>query len=230
MSASAGPLARPRKMKKAKPPRRPNSLVSAIKQTTIGDLGSYVMEAAGAVRNILNTECKRYDLTVARAANLTTGRVNLLSLVPLGDDYNQRDGRSIRTVGLEFRILDELDPVVGLKDLVRTVVFVDMENAGSAPAVTDLLTTSHPMSTFNVNNLQRFIVLWDNLNGVETYTTQYKPHVQKIRLDDHVRFRSATATVADCAEGHIFIVTVSLSGTANTSYQTIYSRLSFVDN
>ncbi len=229
MSAAAG-AAYPRKMSKKKKAPKGRSLVAAVKATTIGDLGGYVMEAAGAIRNILNTECKRFDAVIARSANLTTGRVNLLSLVPLGDDFNQRDGRSIRTVGIEVRILNELDPTVGLKDLVRTVLFVDMENAGAAPAVTDLLTTAHPLSPFNVNNVQRFIVLMDNLSAVETYTTEYKPLVEKIKLDDHVRFRGAAGTVADCAEGHVFLVTVSLSGTAAQSYQTIYSRLSFVDN
>ncbi len=224
---STAKVAKKMSIKKKKPKR---TLAGQVAEMKIGDLGSYLMEAAGTIRRVMNVECKRFDNISPRAALSTSGTMACLSFIPLGDNYNQRDGRSIRTMGLEMRIVNELDPAVTLKDLVRTVVFADLENAGSAPAVTDLLTTAHPMATFNVNNLARFIPVWDNLEAVETYTTEYRTHTLKLPLDEHIRFRGDGATAADQAEGSLWLCVIKLSATANSSFQTLYSRLSYVDN
>jgi len=212
--------------KPAKATRGPKKKFS-FSQMTIGDIGSLLMEAAGAVRYTLNAEVKRFDLITGGFAPGAGGNVSVLSLVTLGDDYNNRDGHSLRTVALEARWSYQMN-AAAVSDLLRVIIFADMECAGAAPTVATVLEGANPLSLFQHDNVGRFVVLHDQLIDTSAVRVTMEG-VIKLPLDVHIKYQSAAGTVADCREGNLFVLTVAREA-VNTGTFSLISRLSFLDN
>lgn len=229
-SVAMSSVKRAKALQRKKKPPRPKTGLAKLSAMTLGDVGEFVAGAAGAVRRLMNVETHRFDDSSGPAAIVAAGTVRPVTLIAEGDDYNNRSGRSIRTVAVESRFRAYLDPTVALKDSVRVILFVDLENAGATPAVTDVLSAAQPNSPFQVDNLERFVVLKDEYFTVETYTKQAHPIVVKMPLDIHIKFRGATGVAASMAEGAIFWLVISTSAVANTSFWEQYTRVSYVDN
>ncbi len=219
-----------RKKMSTKKPRGRKTLGQRLSAVTIGDIGEVIAEAAGPLRRFLNVETKRFDTVVASSANSTAGGVACLSLIAEGGDYNNRDGRSVRACAFEARVDMRLDPAKALADTVRFVLFSDLENQGANPAVTDVLTAADPQSTFNADNLKRFLVFEDIYVSLDTYAGQRKVLSIKLPIDQHLRYRGATGAIASAAEGNLFYLVLSSSAVASTSFTAVTSRVSFVDN
>lgn len=221
----------PKKFKKpmgrAKVPR---SALQRLSKVSIGDIGSFLGEAAGVARRLLNVEVKRFDTSIGSTSNSTGGVGGCLTLIAEGDDYNNRDARSLRTVALEARVTVTLDPAKALTDTIRLIMYADSENQGANPAAVDVLQAATPTSPFNADTLQRFTVFHDEVFSLDTYAGQVAVRDLKIPLDVHIRFRGVAGAVASCAENNLFYLIVSRSAVAATSAFTIDSRLSFVDN
>ncbi len=219
-----------KKMQRPRPKGKKGAASSRLSRITLGDIGEVISEGAGAIRKFLNVETKRFDVDNGLTAVTTAGTVAPLSLIAEGGDYNQRDGRSIKTTAFEARLLLKLDPAKALADCIRIVFCADLENNGVTPGVTDILKTAEVTAEFQPDNLKRFLVFHDEMIPVDTYAGQLKVRELKMAMDQHIRFRGATGVAASGAEGQLYLVVVGLSAVASTSSWACYSRLSYVDN
>jgi len=220
------------KKKPNKGPKPRRDILSRLRSTTIGDLGEMLIEAGGAARRFLNVEAKRFDYAPA-AFNIPAagGGVSFTTGVALGDDYNQRDGHSIRSKSYEARFVCKLN-AAAVSDAVRFVLFADLEGQGVQPTPAQLLESTAAangfVSPFQHDNVRRFQVIHDELLHLTAVTVRQE-RVLKIPLDGHLHWSAATGAIADAKEGQIFFLFIAAEQ-ANLTEVTWYSRLSYVDN
>jgi len=196
---------------------------------TLGDLGSYMSEAVGVARRMMNVETNRFDYVLAGTTPGTGGAVDCISLLAEGDDFNQRAGHSVRTLSLEMRVRAQLNAAL-TNDLIRFVVFSDLEQAGVMPTPAQLLETLSPLAPFQHDNTQRFVVLHDHLIQLDSGGSGAgKALVIKMPLDVHIRFSGTTGVIAGAREGHLFWCAIAVQN-ANPSTIDVASRVSYVDN
>ena len=215
---------------KPKKKGKKSTALGRLSTVTIGDVGELLSEGASKLRRFLNVETKRFDQALGFTANTVAGLVTPLSPIAEGADYNARDGRSIKAIAHELRLTAKLDPAKALFDLVRVVVFADMENPGATPAVLDVLQSAAVDGMFNADNLKRFLIYHDEVLTLDTYNGESAVRVIKLALDHHIRFRGTTGAAASMAEGNLFVMWIGLSAVASTSFTAVNSRVSFVDN
>lgn len=231
MLATMAGRVKARQMQASKRPKSRKTPLQRLANVSVGDVGTFLWDAAGVVRKLVNTEQKKFDYNFGGEAALTAaGSVICLSNIIQGDGYQNRDGRSVRANALEARIHLRLDPAVGLYEKVRLIAFIDMENAGAVPAVTDVLEYAGPLSCFKNTNLERFIPILDQVHELDTYNGESRTIVIKQAIDLHLKWRGEAGTAADLAEGHIMFLAIKYTATANRAFLDHSWRVSFVDN
>lgn len=120
----------------------------------------------------------------------------LLNGVAKGDDYFQRIGRTVQWK--TFSVKGTITPAVinasstySNPQNVRILVFWDTQANGTSPLTTDVLDagsgTINTHSNLNLNNRERFKVLWDKVYSIGGYygaaiTYAAGPWAQKIKL------------------------------------------------
>lgn len=113
------------------------------------------------------TEKKVNDVLTATYPVSTTGSFTLLANPSLGTDMNNRVGRKIvlksfyirGKIGTQQSV--SLAATTSISQLMRMIIFADLQPNGAAPAVTDLLVEAKPASHLNLNNRDRFVVYCD---------------------------------------------------------------------
>ncbi len=172
-------------------------------------------------------ETKVNILNVSPTAISAAGAVyNLSNAIVQGDDYNNRTGDMITSVGstLNFRFR-----AIGTDQTARFIVVRDDINTGVTPAVTDILETPIYRSEFNARTTiqqKRFKVLMDayidsNLNGetLKTVTKTISPHGKTF-------YNGGTAVVASNGKGSLFLLVI---GDASTGLLEFTWQQRFVD-
>ncbi len=202
------------------------SVLARLSKVTLGDVGSIIGESAGMIRRMMNVEVKRFDQNNGAVAPGAAGVIYPQSLLAQGDDYNQRDGLSVRTLAFESRLSFNV-AAGGFQEQLRFIVFSDTQCQGVAPTIAQLLEVAHPLSQFNHLNTERFAVLHDELVDVTTTGPAITHRVIKMPLDLHLRYSAAAGAIGSCRENNLFVALICL--TANGTVD-IYSRTSFVDN
>lgn len=216
-------------------PRRKATKAKARKpktwsQTTIGDIGNLLVDAGvAAARRFLNVEVHQFDNQPGTLTPGAAGTIGPISYIAQGDDYNNRQGNSVRTVSIETRLTVYVT-AGGFQDNMRYILFADMENAGATPAVTDVLEAASPRSPFNHLNTKRFVILHDEIISVSTVGNATQSRVIKQPLDVHLFFSAAAGAVASGREGALhFLLVADVTG-ATPSTALHHSRVSFIDN
>lgn len=226
-SAKSG---RPRKGRASGPHR-------SVSEWTTGEIASGLSQlwsVAKAGVSVFNTEVKMLDTNLGAGAGLTlstAGTVAALSQVAEGDDWNLRDGLSLRTLAFDFRTNElyvYVTAATGPHVMIRWILFQDFENLGAAPAVTDVLESAAVLSPYNHLAKARFRVLIDTMGSGSTAKLAYPRHSSQ-NLDSHINYRSSAASAAGSGEGSIFILAIT---DAAASQPTLYGqfRLFYVDN
>ena len=208
------------------------SLGQRVKNVTLGDLGTLIGAAWEGIGHWtpFNTEVKQIGKSVAATSLSSSGVVYCLSQTAQGVQAGDRTGNSIKAIALELR---DVLATTGSNSAIRRIVFVDWDQAGTAPTCADLLTVTGtaeaPLSPFLANNTQRFEILSDEFFDVNTVNKPIVTKCEKFRLDSHVRYLGTTAAAASDGEGSVYVAYVSQ---ASAVYPTVefYTRLSFVDN
>lgn len=122
-------------------------------------------------------ELKFFDTASTSATLTTTPVITHLTGVPDGVNENERVGRRIDVKSLAGRVqlLNNANDTLGVQ--VRTIVFSDRMNTGTAPITTELFASATPgINDFrlgDLNTMKRFKVWYDrvhllNPNGRET--------------------------------------------------------------
>lgn len=165
----------------------------------------------------------------------TTGAwiiTNLNGLAP-GTGPTERIGRKIKMVSIQARIHAFTAAAVVGSANNRIVVIYDKQANGAAPVATDIFQDNQANSPMNLNNRERFVVLYDKTKGISALGTgpsavNYN-FFKKCNLD--VIFNNGSSgDETDIATGAVYLCTVN-----DGSYATdapnflIYTRIRFTD-
>jgi len=163
----------------------------------------------------------------------TTGTLTLLNGLTIGS--NQVDDRIGKDVFMKsLTIQGELsNNTAALYNICRTIVFMDMETKGAAPAITDVLTTATSMSFYNSGNLHRFKILLDDvvtLQGVKGQPAAACFFHKTIPLGIPIWFNNGNAgTVADISKNSIYVLSISnIAAGTGAATSSLSSQLAYI--
>jgi len=235
---------KPYQNKQFKKPRR----VGPVRAYT----GSRVPIASRGYR--LNTaERKVFDIVTTIYPASTTGSITAICRPILGTDMTNRIGRkvvikSVQARGIvrvrraEANINGDSPP-----QIVRIMYLVDLQPNGAVPAVLDILTEALAQSPMNLNNRDRFKILFDKVITLDAYTrdtasageeyVSFNRTCQNFKMykkcNQEVIFNATNGgTVADITSGALLQFIISnqaLVGGAAEAEAAIFTRVRFLD-
>ena len=188
-------------------------------------------------------ELKTIDTGPTTTNVTSTATLTLLNGVATGTDYTNRIGRKIRMRNLYIRYWMAPEDNTCNDNVVRCMIVYDNQTNGAAPNITDILNSSSVVEQLNLNNRDRFKVLWDKLfilgavsniatqafsNGHNTYSGK---KFIKLPLKGAMEalFGGTGSTVGSIQTGSIYLVLLAVAtagGSANFQYTT---RIRFED-
>lgn len=204
------------------------------KYPRIGKASSLAGKVFGLTRSVnimkglINVEKKKYDVELVSASVLNSGVITPLNNIIAGTAQNQREGVSIlaKSIGGMY----EVQEVATHETFYRFMIFYDLENQGSAPALSDILqSTSNPTSSpINTFNAARFWIVCDIVRRVDDYNPTINGKVWR-KLNFHIKFKGPNA--ADYQKNSLFLLQVTdLGGAGQGPTTTIQLRLNYTDN
>jgi hypothetical protein len=179
----------------------------------------------------VRNELKYVDVAAAAYAYDTTGTVTALNLTAEGDDYTARTGRQVtmRSVSVSGFIFNTS---TGSVQKVRTLLVWDNAANGALPAVTDILTSASSISHYNVDNQNRFTVLWDSVHVLGAQLSGL-PCVNvdvEVPLNAVTQYMGTTAAIASVQNGTLLMVTVGyVAAGATAASSVLRTRCRFHD-
>jgi len=176
-------------------------------------------------------EVKVLDLNQNLTTVGTTGQIVNLALLAQGDTNITRDGNKIVAKKIDIRI--KMTKGVVTLDTLRVVIFVDKEQHGADPGLTDLMTSSAVDSFYNINQSQRFRILKDMTVVISADDTGagadnvYRIFTINLR-NMPIHYIGAGANDADAGKNHLYLFVVAVENTTKTAFR-VFSRLYFQD-
>lgn len=203
-------------------------------------------------RVMSNTELKVQDLAQATYQVNTTGSITLLAVPITGADFNARIGRKIKLKSLFIRGRIRLECTSSPDTAVavaaqqgRLMIVYDLQPNGVIAGITDILNTAEPASHLNLNNRDRFRILYDREFVFDPYvvdktaTASYSNAGRSIhnvklykKLNYDMIFNSVNGgTIADIASGALLMVWVGSAIAGTTDCLFIGgTRVRYADN
>lgn len=203
----------------------------AVPQTRVQKALYYGQKAyklARFMQGMINCEKKYADLSYSGSIDYN-GAINLITNIPQGSDVGNRDGNSILVRSLNFK---QVWRMTGTTDTnVRTIIFLDTSNTGSAPTVTDVLqyvgSVTAPLSPLQVDHLTRYKILRDFKYILSTNDKSSREIAQYIKLYFHEKFTGPNAT--DIYKNAVYVLNIS-DKIASLPTVEAYHRLGYYDN
>lgn len=215
--------------------RRGPSLVGAkkFKKNPIARQAARV----GGTPNGSGTELKYLDTLVSAAAAPAASSWSLGTLLNgmlRGDDVNNRDGRQIVVKALVFRWVMMLQAGSASGATGRILVVYDRQPNGTAASITDIMAQNSMLSSLNIDNNKRFVVLADVITPNITagaggqYSCSGKVY-RKLNLVTNYG-TGDTGTISDILGGSIYCYVSQDGGiTGSGPAFTIRARIRFED-
>lgn len=205
--------------------------------TLLEKIASGVGAAAGVAKAVLpmisaiNTENKYLDVSSSATLPFNTPAIVLLSNTGTGTSEQDRIGNSIlaRNVNIRFSYTPNFTSVAF--QLYRVILFVDKQQAGTAPTAAQLFQTPSNLDTpFNKNFTDRFAILKDKRFNIAQQGSQTMS-VQKWfrKLEFHIRYVGTSSASASMGNNSLYLLLWSNAVTNPPTYN-LYSRLNFTDN
>lgn len=207
---------------------------------TGGFHGNYVQFHRGGGGRKSYTELKYIDTAVTGSAITNSGAVTFLNGVAQGTDYTNRIGRKVIIKSILANFLFWPSLLQSDKgDCVRFLCVYDTQtNSGSAPAVTDILATADVNSPMNLNNRDRFHIIFDKriTMGAAAYTAGafvsgaiFQKHTSLYKkCAKDVIFSGTGATIGSVQTGAIHLLTIAKNNTVTS--MDCYFRFRFLDS
>lgn len=152
-------------------------------------------------------EHKRANLILNGVAAPAGEMLSLTQFVPEGDGISQRTGRVINVVNMVLRFRRLLNTLTNKTSCLRVIVFLDTQNQGAYPAVTDVLSAANVVSAYEVNNSQqrRFRILRDEVETLcDGGANNHKASAWTFRQKFQVHYGGATDTAASNRKNAVF--------------------------
>lgn len=231
------------KGKKKFPSGGKSSNRTLTEERSLTSLQNSIVHVRGQIKP--RRELKFIDTAQTTASLDTTGTVLLINGISEGDDFTNRNSRSvaIRSVGIRgWAFQQNAGSTQSFAQKGRVMLVWDNAVNGALPALTDILASASSVSFPNVNNEQRFTILWDRSFVVGPwsdvaassvgYLDQAVVDVEGlVKLDAPVAFIGTGATIASLQNGGLYLVTVgSLVAGATTAATTLTTRVRFIEN
>jgi hypothetical protein len=215
------------------------SLRQRVANIRLGDIGEAIGGACEGIGHVtgFNQEIKRLDIATNSAVVTFNGSVTSSSLIAEGNDFNQRDGHSVKAIGMELRAQASANSAAGIGGVIantgRLILFMDLEQQGVQPTPAQLLEIvgfgTTPCSPFQHDNTERFVILDDWFFAVGVGGPMIATHQARIPLDSHIRYSGAAATDAAAREGHLYVCLIG-DEAVNGPVMDVVTRLAYVDN
>lgn len=225
--------------------RRQSAAAAAIARARAQILNSRRMPLAPprtggfwGTRRTMN-ELKAIDVDPANYTVISTPSVTLLNGCAVGTDYTDRIGRKITMKSIFIRgSLIPQDNSSG-PNTNRMLIVYDKQCNGTAVTTTDVLKTAVPTSQINLNNRDRFIILYDKcwiqaaILDTATQSFSGSPTCFKIKLyrklNLDTQYSGTTAAVSSIATGNIYMIWLNENATTAGSIATVSTRIRFTD-
>ena len=139
-------------------------------------------------------EAKVVDTDPANYSMDTTGSITLINGVATGSDFTDRIGRKIILKSVYVRgIIKPVDSQTN-DALCRMMVVYDMQANGAAPAITDILKSATSQSQLNMNNRDRFKIIFDKVValGARDIASGYTGLVNVVPIKKYKKLRHET--------------------------------------
>ncbi|AUM61808.1 capsid [uncultured virus] len=187
-------------------------------------------------------ELKFIDVTIGNTNVTNTGTVSLLNGVAQGTDFTNRIGRKIIMTSIlwNFELHPNPNASNPLGETIRNMIIYDAQpNSGSFPVATDILAAATPTSPMNLNNRDRFKVIFDKRITMHPCTYDVVPNLsagapvvkfmskyKKCKLD--VIFSGTGNTLGSIQTGSLIHLVLTDGNQTSTLNQT--TRIRFFDS
>lgn len=197
------------------------------KYTPLG-LAKKALAGVWRLKGLVNSEKFKLD-TSGFVSPTTSGLVNSLCAVAVGDSDNSRTGNSIFCRSLNGKIKIDRNTNVSAPNaqMVRISVIVDSQQVGdTAPSFTTIYENNNVISHLNNDTVGRFKVLYSKVLSVDSDDPQRYLEVN-IPMRHHIRFNGTASS--DIQKGGIYMVTTADDATYGPTL-TYEWRLAYHDN
>lgn len=186
------------------------------------------LAVAKGVKGLMNVEYKVIEAGATDSV-LSTGAVTLLTPIAEGDDYSQRNGRSVKAKRINFRGMLKHDSGGDACQFVRIMIVNDLHQDGTIPAVTDILNSADYNSFREISDADRFRVLFDK---TVTVTANNEGKVIRFNkdLNHKVEFINTTAAQASMGGGTLYLLLIGSQITSNYPTLDWITRFRYIDN
>lgn len=179
-------------------------------------------------------ELKDIDTDLATLVFDNTGFIILLNGVAQGNDFNTRIGRKFNMKSLYMRIVIQSGSSAVANNMARFLVVYDKQANGVVMTVAQLLTAVSTSAPNNLDNRDRFIVIWDKVVniGATGANDNMKVFCKKFKRCQLETTNGGTgATIASIQTGALYVVGVgdAATGTVTPRTQNGTFRVRFID-
>lgn len=224
------------------PRRRKQSSMSKAKRRgarrgkVYGAAAAQLWKDVKMIKSAVNVEYKVQDTNQPLATVNGTPTVTLFNALQRGDDYNQRNGRSVKWTSIYQRITANSSTTATAPHYIRYVLFWYKDPSATAPTPTQMFGAAAPgiNSMMNLNVRKDFVILADLVIKCNPVTGGSSSNFRKIykKTGMHTIFNASNlGTIADIESGALYAFTWSdTSVGAEMPLMTVQSRLRYVDN
>ncbi len=225
------------------PRKRTAKKSGSVSLTDAYNVAMKAWQTAKWIRGLVNVEQKFHDSKVTFSNIDNAGVVLNLSNIAQGDDVTERTGDSILLRKLEFRLL-AVPGSASTRNLMRIILFRDMQQDGTDPTVGQVLEDSgtvysviSPLAYFYADGngrVERFKILHDEVMELNTVKyplreMAYEKHFNSGSI--HIWYDATASADASNREGALYVLLLSdISGANNGPSGSYYSRITFTDN
>lgn len=183
---------------------------------------------------------KKFVDTAYTLALDTAGGLGLVNGITQGDDFNERVGREVHMKSIQIDASVAPQDSTTFDSTMRFIVFIDKQANGAAPTGTDILASSSPQAFLNLNNKDRFIILFDkrfDMPAQDTATAGSKytppPRVKRIKLfkklSTPITFLGTTNGIGSISTNSLYLLTLGDAPAADGYEMVVNTRIRFTD-
>lgn len=204
----------------------------SVKKTFAAPRRAYTRRKPLAISSVnAAKEIKFIDKAISQAFD-TTGTVTLCANMAQGIDATQRIGRMTATKSFELKLTAAVTPATGVDQRVRWLLVYDKQTNAAIPAITDILTAIDVNAMRNMDNRDRFVLLYDQCVDLNASAESGSSvHISKFRYlfppYPTVWNLNAAASVTSISTGSFVFITIgdqAAGTTASTCVGTIRAR------
>lgn len=172
----------PRKAKKSSSAKR-----GGRRGKVYGAAAAQLWKDVKLIKSAVNVEYKVQDTNQPLANTSIVPTVTLFNALQRGDDYNQRNGRSVKWTSIYQRLTCQSVATATVPHYVRYILFWYKDASGVAPTATQMFGTAAPgiNQMMNLNVRKDFIILSDMVMKLAPVTGGSSSQFRKIYKNKH---------------------------------------------